>query len=225
MSTGLTPSVSRISLTQIDATSLQSLALRMLESNHPHSALHYAQQLHKLSKSTADGILCARCHYLADEKRRCLGVLEHLGYLGADAVQAIREGSPEGQDFLTAIALAAQCLLDLEQFDDCIELVDPLMGVDRFKAGQVFASDGARKFASLYFTLGKCYDSTDNRNKAIRFLVKAVQTDPFLIEAAEYLMSRSLLTPKQKTSLLQELEVEFQQETSLLEHYKYNSYD
>ena len=220
MSTGLTPSVSRISLTQTDASSLQSLVLRLLESNHPQSALHFAQQLYKLTKSIAHGILCARCHYLSDEKRRCLGVLEQLGFLGADAIQAIREAAAESQDYLTAVVLAAQCLYDLEQFDDCIELVDPLVGIDRFRAGQGFTSDGARKFASLYFTLGKCYDSTDNRNKAILVLVKAVQTDPFLVEAAEYLMSRSLLTPKQKTTLLQELEMEFLHETVLIEHYK-----
>ena len=220
MSTGLTPSVSRISLTQVDASSLHVLALRMLESNHASSALHYAQQLYKLTKSIAHGILCARCHYLSDEKRRCLGVLEQLGFLGADVIQAVRETAPESQDYLTAIVLAAQCLYDLEQFEDCVALVDPLIGIDRFKASQPFTSDGAHKFASLYFTLGKSYDSTDNRNKAIRLLVKAVQTDPYLVEAAEYLMSRSLLTPKQKANLLQELEVEFQSETFLLEHYR-----
>lgn len=221
MSTGLTPSISRISLAQVDVPTLHALTLRMLESNHHNSALQFAQQLYRLSKAVAHGILYAKCFFLTDEKRRCLGILEQMGFLGAEAIQAVREMSPGYIDYLSAILLAAQCLHDLEQYDDCIALIDPVVGNEKFKAGQIFASGGTNTFASLYLVLGRCYDSVDNRAKAIRFLTKSVQTDPYLVEAVEYLLTRSLLSPKEKLSLLQELEVEMQTEHWLIDHYRF----
>jgi tetratricopeptide (TPR) repeat protein len=224
MSTGLTPSLSRISIAQADVSTLISLAKTMLESNCGASALYYCERLFKLTREIGHGVLLARCHYLANEKRRCLGVIEQLGYLGDNAMQCIRDGSNQADHYLSALLLSAQCLLDLEQYEDCISLIDPLVGSDKFRVGSPapLVSSGAHTLATTYYVLGRCYDALDNRPRAVRYLIKAILTDPNVIEVVEYMMCRCLLSTKEKLELLREVSRSLDQGASwLIEHYTF----
>lgn len=210
----------------------------MLASHMMVSAVHYAELLYRKTRLPAHGLLYARCYFLANEKRRCLGVLEQLGYLNLEEgsipfYENNSEGSVDQLLFAcSANLLAAQCLFDLEQFEDCVALLDPFMitidsriisdkGLSSLRL-EPSSSEGM-VVASLHIILGKSHDALDNRSRAFLSLTKSIRTSPFVIEAVEFIVDRSLFTPSQKMELLAEVEQSLsKKDTWLLEQYRYS---
>lgn len=228
--TGLTPTVSRISLHTPDPSQLYDKINTMLQHNLIASATHFAEILHHMTQSTCHGVLFARCLYLGDEKRRCLGMLEQLGYLNAASIQQLRDGPSNtntftrSDDIISAVLLAAQCLFDVEQYEDCVTLLDPLLGNDKQQhhSNKLNTIGSSLKLGALVFLLGKCFEALDNKPRAVKLFLRTLQIDPFLVEAVDFLVTKHLLTHKERLILLLELETALKDTDSawLLSHYR-----
>ena len=177
---------------------------------------------------TSDSILFARCYLSGGEPRRCLAALEQRGLLSANDLQNVsdalnpistttRKNKPIiDKNILSAINLAAQCLLTLEQYDDCIALLDPLIILDDITANgeavawcrhiipsssTLISTDEINIMSAIYCTVGRCYDALDNRPKALKALVSAIRIDAACIEAVEYIGINGMMSSKEKILL------------------------
>ena len=123
---------------------------------------------------------------------------------------------------ICAVELAAQCLYRLEEYEDCVSLLQPLVVLDEQNS---ISSEGVVhrirsllnycpgkstethicNIASLYFIMGKCYDMLDHRSRAIKALTASLLLDASCVEAAEYLVDSCLLVSAEKLALYQEL--------------------
>ena len=122
---------------------------------------------------------------------------------------------------LEAVKLAADCLFILEQYGDCLLLLEPLIHMDditrdttrNYKqllagsfsliAGSVFSICHyylVDDVVGLYCIAGQCYDITDNRPRAIRALLTSVRIDATLIEAVQYIANKGLLSEMSRSS-------------------------
>ena len=213
------------------------------------------------SSGLVDCILFAKCFYLNGETRRCLAFLENKGLLSAGLIRtlslAIRPSEPHpspmngyniGRDVghddvvgsleekLAAVQLASQCLFSLEQYEDCLLLIDPIIcvdipdgydiGISKEKEHILVSSDVAVETAQLLFsscasdrtslnvmsglytTAGKCLDKLESREKSIRAFVAAIRIDLACTEALDYLVTNSMLTISEKASLFKILKKE-----------------
>lgn len=136
------------------------------------SAALYAERLTRFTgNNIADIIAFARCYLLSGEHRRCLAILEQKGLLSASIIRGVSDSiRPTAvinlQDLnesstvkcehinLVGIQLAAQCLFSLEQYEDCISLLDPLLVTD----------DEANSVELI--SLAKAFYETDIKNRA-----------------------------------------------------------
>lgn len=94
-----------------------------------------------------------QCFYLQNQPRRCLAALEQRGLLSAHNTQLLSEmlltaslspvsmgflGKDESSicsgsnfaDLVSAFQLAARCLFSLEEYEDCVTLLGPLVALD-----------------------------------------------------------------------------------------------
>lgn len=95
----------------------------------------------------SDYILYAKTFFCGGEPRRCLAILEKMNFLSASLIDAIAfEINPELSDkqlnvprkeitldlkvHLEAIRLAAQCLFAINQYEDCLTLLVPLVSLE-----------------------------------------------------------------------------------------------
>lgn len=201
--------------------------------------------------STEDILLLGRCFHLSGESRRCLAVLEHHGVLAAekisylssilthnlqDEVSALmnnnsNEGESElaGLNFtLQVVHMAARCLYSLNQYEDCVNLLEPLLadGTNEttdndlsdmmrndkrtlmIARAQEFCylsssdSDEVNVVASIYCIAGRCFHFLENRPRATALLVNSLRIDGACLEALEYILENALLSAPEKKSLL-----------------------
>jgi hypothetical protein len=96
----------------------------------------------------SDFILFGRCFFAKREYRRCLGALEQSDLLhsqgilqiadlfnpdpnstsiDSNQITAINTLETRHINILEALLLASQCLIELEQYEDCVHLVEPLL--------------------------------------------------------------------------------------------------
>jgi len=144
----------------ISAAKLRSLVVDSLAKQMHTSAAFMCEQLIQHPDTTwHDLTLFARCYYQAGEYRRCLAFLEHKGMLSAEIIQSIINVlNPSSHatinsngsiimddssvydaksllDRISAVQLAAQSLLVLEEYDDCLQLLNPLIAIDTDREG------------------------------------------------------------------------------------------
>lgn len=141
-------------------------------------------------------------------------------WLNGSVVDTSAAADFEGK--IEAIALAAQCLFALEQFEDCVSLLQPLIllndsdgiaaedYVDRIKALFNPSQAGQQGFSvnpmsALYCVLGKCYDMLEHRSRSLRALTLALHVDVACVEAAQYIADSSLLSKPAKLGLYKDL--------------------
>ena len=135
------------------------------------SAALYAERLMRLTgNNVADIIVFARCYLLSGEHRRCLAILEQKGLLSASIIRGLSDSirpttvnnlhdlseniSAKCDHInLIGIQLAAQCLFSLEQYEDCISLLDPLL-----------ITDDEANYAEC-ISLAQAFFETDNKNR------------------------------------------------------------
>jgi hypothetical protein len=114
------------------------------------SAVLMAEKLIRMpSVTTADMVLFADCYFQSGEYRRCVAVLEQSGLLSAQTLSEVGEYlHPSNDDDnklataniesfslfekINAIQLGARCLMVLEEYDDCINLLDSLLLTSSF---------------------------------------------------------------------------------------------
>jgi anaphase-promoting complex subunit 6 len=257
--TGLTPSMSKMysgenfassssrsSMVDIgdggDACHVRGMVQNCLANGINGTACILADRLLRIKDSTlSDIILFARCFQAKGEPRRCLAVLEHKGLLSAKAITNLSDVlSPKAHstiipiifyDFLDAIHLAAQCLFSLEQHDDCVHLLDPIMSIDN---GDESVANAAAKrarhvcrgggntntngngndvhnnskvnvMASIYCIVGKCHDILENKPRAIACLTTSIQVDPACTESLEYLIENGMVSKPEKRRIYETL--------------------
>ena len=111
---------------------------------------------------------------------------------------------------VSAIQLASTCLLKLEQYDDCLALVEPLLtkgeSMDALELKQLqkySSSSEVNIFAGIFTNAGRCFDMLENRPRAIKAFNIALEIDVACIEALDYMVQNSLLTRADADSLLE----------------------
>ncbi len=193
----------------------------------------------------ADQLLLARCYLASNEPRRCLAALERRELLSAQIIGDLSDTlSPthalgDGDDMghvsspppalfflhMQGVMLAAQCLVTLEQYEDCTLLLDPLLFVDSSDDGVAAAAASVARevyshyssppnnsqigavnvVAAMYSLAGRCFDLLENRPRAVSYLVAAIRVDPACVEAVEYLTERCLLSTGDRAALYETL--------------------
>lgn len=193
------------------------------------TAIILAQELLILPESSlTDKFLHARCYFHNGEYRRCIASLEQGGFLATEAIRSVYEcfHNEEFQQVgnvlqkfdvtlaVDAMLLAAQCLFAIDQFDDCILLLEPFVLVDDnealisqiiSRARKLDSSSSVNSVAAIYCIIGKCYDMVDNRVRSIRSLHCSIKIDPQCVEAAQLLSTGGLLTTDEKRSIFTQL--------------------
>lgn len=210
------------------------------------TATFMAEELVNSPQSTdGDKILFAKCFFRNGEHQRCIAALEYNQLLNAIDIKQLsehlspkiqgRDGQPMSlsmQEKLSAILLAAQCLQSLGKYDDCVMLLEALVTMEdnepllaraihicQRSFTSSAASNGLNTMACLYSTIGRCYDSLENRARCVRALSTAVRIDPTCTEAAEHLTSNHLLTPAEKQALFLKLSFGPEKEYGWLKSY------
>ena len=250
-STTLTPSMDRLpssfrsaqrpdanSQVQVKAEEVREMVENCLKNGITSTACTLCDRLLRLPDANlSDSVLFARCYQLAGEPRRCLASLEHNGMLAAQVITDIStvlspSESPVAPDsihptffdYLNGIHLAAQCLFSLEQYDDCINLLEPIVFID---SNSIHADDmdiaatrardvytradkhvdygkgNVNVVASIYSIVGKCYDNLENRSRCLCAFVISVQIDAACTESAEYIVENCLMTKTEKRHLFE----------------------
>lgn len=228
--TTLTPSLERASLNnnynnneKLSLIQLRNMVIDAISKNLYSTASFFSERLIRYPDAEpSDSILFARCYLLGGEPRRCLAALEQRGLLSATDLQNVSEAlHPLSKNksitidkhVLSAINLASKCLLTLEQYDDCIALLDPLIILDDSTANgeaiawcrQIISSSSSPSeiniMSAIYCTIGRCYDALDNRPKALKALVSAIRIDVACIEAVEYIGINGMMSSKEKILL------------------------
>lgn len=201
------------------------------------SAIFFAERLSRTNNAAiSDHIQLAKCFQHANEHRRCLATLQQKGLLEVSVIgplsnilrppnfsrQALSQSqSAQGEaDFLTpvhlqhlsAVYLAGNCLYRLEEYEDCLTLLESLVHVDEnvmeevaLRALSLFSLQEMEihMVSALYCLVGKCYDSMDHRARSLRAFSTSLRIDPACTEAVEYMSQRGMLSQKEKRALLQ----------------------
>ena len=141
--------------------------------------------------------------------------------------------SKSPHELLKAFNLAANCLVAISQYEDCISLLQTMVRVGddteyvqeaiRLRSFCLNGSNDNHEIitdiAALYCIVGKCFDFLDHRARARRALTVCLYVDATCIEAAEYLVDNGLLTDSQKENLFNDLS-EKNLDTWLKNHYE-----
>lgn len=219
---------------------LRKLVNDALNKQLHETSCYFAERLLRLpGRETSDDILFARCYYQAGEPRRCLAVLEQKGLLSAEALNELHEvlrpfnipinnninskssSSPAILlsktmiDHLNAVHLASKCLLAVDEVDDCLALLEPIVFIenDDIAASAVAhikdiapqTVDGINILSGIYCTAGRCLDQLENRPQALRAFLSSVRIDITCIETVEYVKSHGLLTSEERRNWLEEV--------------------
>lgn len=120
-------------------------------------------------------------------------------------------------NYLGGVQLAAQSLFILDQFEDCISLLQPIINFDHNESKLLEMIDKIKLIlspildnelnimAGIYCLIGKCYDLLEHRSRALKCLLIAIKLDMVCVEAAEYIVDNGLLTELQRLELFVEL--------------------
>ena len=149
--------------------------------------------------------------------------------MSSDAIDAIRlvlqspSVSPHDASLptlrinLQALLLAAHCLWNIGQWEDCVSLLQPIafLEIDDESHTQAVGNsralfrtsqpDEVNPIAGIYCVVGKCYDMMENRARAEKALSLALKIDIAVIEAAEYMTENFILTGQERESLMRAL--------------------
>lgn len=156
------------------------------------------------------------------QHRRSLVVLEQNGQLSAEKVGDLARwlsvGDPADSTHIAQLSVmqcAAQSLLALGEYEDCVYLLQPIVNVGddassldeavrlvNWARSSPAPSEFLGFLAVLYCIAGRCFDALEHRARAKRALCMCVRLDPAVIEAAELLVDRGLLTPTEKEELV-----------------------
>ena len=106
-----------------------------------------------------------QCFYLLNQPRRCLAALEQRGFLSAHNTQLLSDalltvadipvygnesdaGPLSGSkytDLVAAFQLAARCLFPLDEYEDFVTLLGPLISLDVGKTMKIIFSSAAQQ--------------------------------------------------------------------------------
>ncbi len=155
-------------------------------------------------------------------------------YLRTSAILTLADTIPIVSSFhfySGALHLASQCLLSLDQYEDCLHLLDPLLFLENddsvapmvasiarkvhrlalqtqsLERGELDASMHINVVASIYSIAGVCCDKLENRMRAIGCLTTALRIDPACVDAVEYISDHSLLSGVDRQTLYDALDL------------------
>ncbi|KAG5190080.1 hypothetical protein JKP88DRAFT_299695 [Tribonema minus] len=198
----------------------RSLADDCLQGGSAAAAAFYADKAVTLSGGTAeDALRLARALAAEGAHRRAAHVLEAHGLL---MLSADGGGGYSGAE---ACALAARCLAAAGRADDCLKLLERVMGEEDADAAAVVARarrDGGgggggggggaagrvgrvHPLAALCCLRGSMYVEVDSRARAVVWLRAALAADYKCVDALHMLVSRHLLSAPQQEALLASL--------------------
>ncbi|KAI9185441.1 hypothetical protein LWI28_007247 [Acer negundo] len=166
------------------------------------SAIFFADKVAALTNDPADVYMQAQALFLGRHYRRAFHLL--------NASQIVLRD-------LRFRYLAAKCLEELKEWDQCLSMlgeakVDDDGNVYDTKDSNVMYldKDGEDReiniSSAICFLRGKAYEALENRAQARQWYKAAVKADPLCYEALECLIENHMLTCEEETSLLSSLE-------------------
>ena len=187
------------------------------------SATFLAEQLvRQRNASCSDYILYAKCYNQNGEYRRCLAVLEHKGILSAQVfselsdaiclkdVQTSKSTQARLLVWLSGVHLASLCLFSLEQYEECLDLLQPFFSVIEEEdnpstsnintlienARAVFGSEDSKMnlMSGVFCIIGRCLDILDSKTRSICAFKIAIRIDAACTEAVDYMVVNGLLS-------------------------------
>ena len=197
------------------------------------TAISLGSQLTQLpNASVTDFVLFAKCFLLTGEHRRCLATLEHRGLLAADNILQITRclsisvtneiaslsDMQDTKDILSAVQLAANCLLSLKEYQDCLTLLSPITSEVEslnksdtkmqqfYHRTEIFGSNCETEInpiSSVFTVAGRCMDMLENRPRAQLMLTVALRIDALCTEALVYMLQNGLVGQREKVSLVE----------------------
>ncbi|KAK3198639.1 hypothetical protein Dsin_022054 [Dipteronia sinensis] len=166
------------------------------------SAIFFADKVAALTNDPADVYMQAQALFLGRHYRRAFHLL--------NASQIVLRD-------LRFRYLAAKCLEELKEWDQCLSMlgeakVDDDGNVYDTKDSNVMYldKDGEDReihiSSAICFLRGKAYEALENRAQARQWYKAAIKADPLCYEALECLIENHMLTCEEETSLLSSLE-------------------
>ncbi|KAK1583123.1 hypothetical protein Q3G72_021180 [Acer saccharum] len=166
------------------------------------SAIFFADKVAALTNDPADVYMQAQALFLGRHYRRAFHLL--------NASQIVLRD-------LRFRYLAAKCLEELKEWDQCLSMlgeakVDDDGNVYDKKDSNVMYldKDGEDReiniSSAICFLRGKAYEALENRAQARQWYKAAIKADPLCYEALECLIENHMLTCEEETSLLSSLE-------------------
>jgi anaphase-promoting complex subunit 6 len=106
-------------------------------------------------------------------------------------------------DSLRAVYIAAQCLFLIGQYEDSINLLNPLLMIDDNESvtdlmtehynSFTITNTGISQISALYCLVGKCYFALDNRAKSSSMLLMSLKIDMTCLESLDFIAEHGLL--------------------------------
>eukprot|EP00899_Mesostigma_viride_P002645 jgi/Mesvir1/12381/Mv00559-RA.3 len=186
------------------------------------SAVFFADKLVSLSGGCPqDVFLLVQAYMYGRQHRRALHLIRAWS---AERAQPLAPG-----DELALRYLAAKCLVECGQWEECLSLLDgvevpapdqggpsaqgPKGGVRGTPAPSIWVEaetalpgEALNLRAALCYLRGQAYDALSNRAKATHWFKAAVKADPFCYQAVEKLLEHQLLTAEQEQQLFESLD-------------------
>lgn len=208
-----------------DCVALRAIVADCVEKHLYGTATFFADKLAILSQhDEADVYTLCQAFFFSGQHRRALKAIQNFasssastGTVGGDLGAA----SPKFK------YLAARCLAECSEWDQCLEVLgdgegdgegEGISGSGRHAASALNLSErldmqwrsgsaglGGRRgldiAAAMAFLRGRAYEALDNRGRAVQWYRSALQRDPFCYEALEALIQNHMLTSAEEAEL------------------------
>ncbi|CAB9510388.1 cycle protein 16 homolog [Seminavis robusta] len=196
----------------------------------PSTAVFYASLLYSKTNSLQDCFLYAQTLSRNGESKRCVRLLEEAGLLDHPGIAPTTINNKSPSLYLEAVLLAAEALSALVEWQSVLELLEdachswgsnesahaalgapqPLEDEDDFAWQSLFQrhehSEGyLHPVSRLCLWRGRAYAETGHPQRAALYWKRAIQMDPKCVQALDFLLERSVVTPREAFEIIQSL--------------------
>eukprot|EP00882_Tetradesmus_deserticola_P033005 GHRQ01037665.1.p1 GENE.GHRQ01037665.1~~GHRQ01037665.1.p1 ORF type:complete len:203 (+),score=102.44 GHRQ01037665.1:444-1052(+) len=176
----------------MDPNQLRSLVQDCIAKHLYSTAVFFADKLVTLTQyAPGDVYLVAQTYFVSRQHRRAVMLLKNHGLM----------------EDVRFRYLAAKCLAEVEEWDECLTLLGDGELDDDLQDAQQQRQPGldVSTYAAVCLLRGKAFEALDNRQRAIACFTSALHADPFCQEAFAALAEHHMLTNNEELALLDSL--------------------
>ncbi|CAB9496340.1 cycle protein 16 homolog [Seminavis robusta] len=217
--------------TQVLGTMTKNALGTASHSQLPSTAVFYASLLYSKTNSQQDCFLYAQALSRNGESKRCVRLLEQAGLLDHPGIAHTTINTNKSPSmYMEAVLLAAEALSALVEWQSVLELLEdvchawgnhesahsavgapqPLEDDDDLAWQSFFQrhehSEGyLHPVSRLCLWRGRAYAETGHPQRAALYWKRAIQMDPKCVQALDFLLERSVVTPREAFQIIQSL--------------------